>query len=64
VPLGDYKATAKLKLRDGSERPLTIQVDPRPEVSKPRIDASREVKLEYEQNENNSIPNFSLRLGE
>jgi hypothetical protein len=64
VPLGDYKATAKLRLKDGSERPLTIAVGPRPEVRKAGIPAAREVTLEYEQNENNSIPSFNLSLGE
>jgi hypothetical protein len=64
VPLGDYKATATLKLKDGSRRPLMIEVGPRVEVSKPGIKASREVTLEYEQNENGSIPSFNLSLGE
>jgi hypothetical protein len=64
VPLGDYKATATLKLKDGTRRPLMISADPRPQVSKPAIPAAREITLEFEQNENNSIPNFSLRLTE
>ena len=64
VPLGDYKATAKLKLKDGGTRPLMIAVDPRVEVSKRGIPAAREVTLEFEQNENGSIPSFNLRLGE
>lgn len=64
VPLGDYKATAKLRLKDGRERPLMIAVGPRVEVSKPGIPAAPEVTLEYEQNENGSIPSFNLSLGE
>lgn len=64
VPLGDYKATAKLKLKDGSVRPLLISVDPRVEVSKRGIDASREVTLEFEQSENGGIPAFNLKLSE
>jgi hypothetical protein len=64
VPLGDYKATAKLKLRDGRTRPLMIEVGPRVEVSQRGIPASREVKLEYAKGENGGIPAFNLSLSE
>jgi hypothetical protein len=64
IPLGDYKATATLKLKDGTRRPLMIAADPRVEVSKPAIPPAREITLEFEQGENHSLPNFSLKLTE
>ncbi|MEZ0267460.1 MAG: hypothetical protein ACAI43_22240 [Phycisphaerae bacterium] len=65
LPLGDYKATARLKLKDGTERPLNVAALPRPLARKPAIPAARQITLEFAQPaEGGWIPAFELAVSE